>query len=232
MALVPPYDEYLSKAFIRLGEYGEAEFEAWSTFLTKDSVVLDVGANFGSHTFHFAEKVEFVYAFEPQLQLFRMLSGSLALQHRTNVAVFNAGAGVEKGVMYCPQYDYLQPNNFGGISLTESVGMAVEIIPIDSLPLMKCDFIKIDVEGMELSVLIGAASTIAKFQPVISAECDRDDQAQELLDHLCDLEYTVYYHNPPLGQLWENIGSRNMLAFPKGYEIPAVLPYCQRLINE
>jgi FkbM family methyltransferase len=230
-ALVPPYDEYLAKAFIVNGAYGEEEFRAWEPFITKDSLVLDIGANFGSHTFHFAEVAQQVIAFEPQLELYRMLQGSLALQHRSNVIALNTAVGTKSGEIVCPSMDFLRPNNFGGVSLLDKrEGNKVPVSSIDGFGFLKCDFIKIDVEGMELHVLIGAKETIRKFRPVMSVEADREEIIEGIYNVLDVHDYTILYHEPPLGSLWENVRSRNFLAIPKerSYNLEE-LPYCKEL---
>lgn len=229
-ALVPPYDEYLGKAFIVNGSYGEDEFKAWEPFLNSDSVALDIGANFGSHTFHFASIAKVVYAFEPQLELFRMLSGSLALQHRMNVTAMNVAVGSEFGVINCPNMDFMRPNNFGGVSLLDEwKGGTVQVIPIDEIPLNQCDFVKIDVEGMELSVLEGAQKTIEKFRPIISVEADREDSIDSIYNWLIDRDFNVLFHMPPLGELWGNTRSRNFLAIPKERNFNGELPHCYKI---
>jgi hypothetical protein len=48
--------------------------------------------------------------------------------------------------------------------------MAVQAIAIDTLKLPRIDFIKIDVEGMELDALAGAAESIAQHRPAVLVE--------------------------------------------------------------
>jgi Methyltransferase FkbM domain len=46
----------------------------------------------------------------------------------------------------------------------------VQAISIDSLKLPRIDFIKIDVEGMEMEALSGAAESIARSKPALLVE--------------------------------------------------------------
>ena len=57
------------------------------------------------------------------------------------------------------------------------------MITIDSLELDNCDFLKIDVEGFEYLVVLGALKTITKYHPTIYFEC-RDDKniSKELME--------------------------------------------------
>ena len=90
-------------------------------------------------------------------------------------------------------------NNWGGVELEHSAeGEPVEAITIDFLDLPGCDFLKIDVEGMELQVLQGAEETIRKYQPVIYAEADREDKKDALFAYLRSHGYRLYRHEPPL----------------------------------
>jgi hypothetical protein len=47
---------------------------------------------------------------------------------------------------------------------------AIDIRSLDDFELAKIDFIKIDVEGFETDVLLGAAQTIERCKPVILIE--------------------------------------------------------------
>ena len=70
--------------------------------------------------------------------------------------------------------------NWGGLALGScSEGEEVEVITIDSLKLSACDFIKVDVEGMELPVLQGAAENLRKYRPILYVENDRAEKSQE-----------------------------------------------------
>ena len=55
---------------------------------------------------------------------------------------------------------------------------SVRALRIDSLALGRCDFIKIDVEGMEISVLHGAEATISRCRPIMLIEFVKSDRAQ------------------------------------------------------
>jgi FkbM family methyltransferase len=50
-------------------------------------------------------------------------------------------------------------------------------INIDSLKLPRIDFIKIDVEGMEMEALIGAAESVAQSKPALLIESIKTNPA-------------------------------------------------------
>lgn len=216
--LVPPYDVYLSQAMIRLGEYCPAEFETWRPYLPERGTVLDIGANFGAHTFAFARAVGpkgAVIAVEPQWALFAMLCGSSQLQGARNVRARWCAMGREASTVHIPTMDYTKGGNFGGLALRDvTEGESVACVPLDAWNMDDVDFIKIDVEGMELDVLEGGRETIQRCRPVLSVEADREEQVPALLDWLRAADYRLWWHRPLLGPLWPNIVSVNLLALP------------------
>ena len=53
---------------------------------------------------------------------------------------------------------------------TNSINYTIETITIDELEISDVDFIKIDVEGVELDVLKGSVNTINKYKPLLQVE--------------------------------------------------------------
>ena len=68
--------------------------------------------------------------------------------------------------------------------------MAVQAIAIDTLKLPRIDFIKIDVEGMELDALAGATESIAQHRPVVLVESIKT-AAAALRGWLTARDYTI-----------------------------------------
>jgi FkbM family methyltransferase len=105
----------------------------------------------------------FVLAFEPQRISFQTLCANLALNHCRNVRAFNAALGRENGHILVPSRDPTKINNFGGVPLAGATeGESVELMKLDRIQFNKCDFIKVDIEGMEAEFLEGAKETIAQ----------------------------------------------------------------------
>jgi hypothetical protein len=82
------------------------------------------------------------------------------------------------------------------------------------------DFLKIDVEGMELDVLKGAEETIKRTHCIISAEADRPDAVEPLIDWLTAHDYDLWWHRPLLGRLWPDVRSINLLCIPNESNAP------------
>jgi hypothetical protein len=145
-------------------------------------VVLDVGGHIGSHTLLYAKYIpdSLVYTFEPQSVLFAILEKNIQTNGLPNVRLYNNAVGHEcrrctmSKMLYdgydCDiDYNTSKKLNYGGLQLGKN-GEPTTMITIDSLKLPQCDYIKIDVEGAESLVLIGASETIQKFKPIIFFE--------------------------------------------------------------
>ena len=92
---------------------------------------------------------------------------------------------------------------------------------MDDIGLSRCDFIKMDVEGMEPEALQGAMNTIVKCRPVIYLELDREENIHFLQIFLEELRYKADRHSPPLysddyegGNVFDGVVSSNVLAIP------------------
>ena len=146
--------------------------------LAQDCVVVDAGCNIGLIGIPVAqairEKGGTVHAFEVQRMLFYALCGAIALNDLQNIHANNKGVGASRRVVKIPRPDYGVPQDFGMFSLMNGDGLPgeeeVEIIAIDDLDLPRLDFLKIDVEGMEIDVLKGARQMISKCLPWIWVE--------------------------------------------------------------
>ena len=225
------------------GEYSEGEVEVFRQLVQEGHVVLDVGANLGAHTLFFATTVGrkgAVLAFEPQRLLFQTLCANMALNSLTNVFCHHLAVGAEHGTATVPPLDAYSTQNFGRMSLLEStVGASIEKITLDSLNLPRCNFLKIDVEGMELDVLRGARQTIERHKPILYVEDDRPDHSAELSRYIDALGYRIYRHLPPYfnphnwfqnpENVFDRYISNNLLCIPQSSNVqveglPRVMP--------
>jgi len=149
--------------------------------------MIDAGANIGTFTLGLAPDIDgALYAFEAQPVIANMLAGSVALSQRTNIQVHNMALGRFDGTIEVPRYRYDAPMEFGSVEMStqmerlhqtpQPVPYRVPMIKIDSLGLDHVDFIKIDVEGMELDVLVGAERTLRICKPILFIEVLKSDQ--------------------------------------------------------
>lgn len=225
-------DQYVGASLIHYGEFSEGEASLFRQLLAPGSVVVEAGANIGAHTVQLsrlAGESGAVFAFEPQRTVFQTLCANLALNECLNVVAKQEGLGRQAGEMVLPNVDPRQSNNFGGLSLLESgQGERVAISTIDRLGLARCDLIKADVEGMELAVLEGAGETIRRCAPILYLENDRSEKSAQLIQHVLDLDYRIWWHTPMLfnpnnflrnpHNIFGGVVSINILCLPRASE--------------
>ena len=218
-------DTYVGKSIATYGRYQLEELKLFDKYINKGDIVIDVGANIGTHTLWLANKVGaegFVYAFEPQRLLFQTLCANLALNSIQNVDCRQLGVGYTQRLIKVPLLDPLKSNNFGGLNIEgHSEGEKVAICKIDDIGLTSCSFIKIDVEGMEPEVLQGAMNTIVQCRPVVYLELDRDENVEFLQVLLDELKYKSEMHTPSMyspdyedENIFDGVISKNVLAIP------------------
>jgi FkbM family methyltransferase len=201
LVLYNRHDKYIGRSIDRYGEFSGGEADLFHQAVKPGWTVVEAGANIGAHTILLAKQVGprgTVYAFEPQRIVFQTLCANLALNSIANVYAQCAAVGDAAGTIMVPTLDYDVENNFGGLPLGGTKGEAVPVITIDSLDLPQCQFIKVDVEGMELSVLKGAARTIERCRPVLYVENDRPERSPPLIEYLLSLGYRLHWHLPML----------------------------------
>lgn len=138
-------------------------------------MVIDGGANIGIYTVQIARTMTgwgSILAFEPYKWSYRALCGNVCIANAFNAEPIQAALGKMNGVMHIKRIDPRIPMNFGGVSLKDTSGPLEEtqVVTIDSFSLKRLDVLKLDVEGMEIEALEGAAETIKRCKPVIFAE--------------------------------------------------------------
>ncbi len=137
--------------------------------------VLDIGANIGCTALAFSGMASEVHAFEPSPSTFSILADNTA--KAGNVRRYNIGLGESEGSF---ELTFSPGNRSGGFVSNHtqaSAGHTVESIKIrrlddvcDQVAIESVDFIKIDVEGFEGSVLRGAPLTLSRFKPAVALE--------------------------------------------------------------
>lgn len=197
-------DRYVGQSLIRYGEFSELEWVVLKQLCRPAGVVVEVGANIGSHTVGIAKAVGpkgRVLAYEPQPVIFRTLCANVALNELYNVECFQTGLGAAPERIAIPRYDYAKPGNFGGIGLEarDPEGVTVEIRTLDEeFAGTRLNVLKLDVEGMEAEVLQGARQTIARCRPFLYLENDRRERSPALINLVRELGYRAWWHTPRL----------------------------------
>lgn len=174
--------------------YEFAMLQAMASCLCEDDLVLDVGANIGNHTLYLASVAGLkVVAFEPNPELCVPFRKAITLNGLDNkVTLHEVGVGATEGKAHFAE---IKPENLGGQSLVldDSNTSEISVINLDSLDLEeKVTAIKIDVEGMELSVLKGATTLISRDKPYLFIEAQTESDFDALHEVIVDLGY-IYW---------------------------------------
>lgn len=174
--------------------YEFAMLQAMESCLRADDLVLDVGANIGNHTLYLAAVAGLrVVAFEPNPELCVPLRQAISLNGLDGrVTLHEVGVGASEGNAHFAER---KPENIGGQSLTldDSDAAPISVISLDALDLEdKVRAIKVDVEGMELSVLKGAVNLISRDKPYLFIEAQTESDFDALHEVVVDLGY-IYW---------------------------------------
>ncbi|MGY8997573.1 MAG: FkbM family methyltransferase [Alphaproteobacteria bacterium] len=201
------HDLYVGRSLELLGEYSPGETDLFNRILAPGHTAIEVGANIGSQTVVLAKRVGTngkVHAFEPQQPLFQLMCANLALNGLLNTHAWNCAVDETPGFLAVPPTDYERGYNFGGIAMGPdgSNGYRVQSVKLDEavgtdqISEGGLRLIKLDVEGMELAVLKGAAGLVTTFQPVIYTENNIQEKSPALIQWLLDSGYRLFWHLP------------------------------------
>jgi len=205
-------DNTIGAAVIHYGEWANREVQLFQTLLRPGSIVLEAGANLGAHTVPLARwvgPVGRVYAFEPMLFSHQLLCANLVGNGISNVRTHQAALGQAITELSFPVFDPVAggPNNYGGVSMAiEGETAPCLATTVDRLDLSRLDLLKIDVEGGEREVVLGAMGTIARTRPFLfvesfnhaAAEMAPDGHRTWLLDQLGGMDYAFFHCITPL----------------------------------
>lgn len=231
-------DRFIGRGLKKYGEFSEGEVALFQQLLHPGELVVEAGANFGTHTVAMARMVGdqgAIIAFEPQRLVFQAMVANVALNALTNVITVQAGLGAYQGNIKVPVLNPAKDHNFGGYSIANhDAGDTVPVQTIDSLKLNRCRLIKVDVEGMECDVLEGAKDTIARLRPVLYVENDRTEHSRRLIALIQSYGYRLWWHLPRMynpdnfrgdpENLFGNIVSVNMLCLPQENQSVVEMP--------
>lgn len=221
-------DRFIGRSLDLYGEYAELELQLLLRLIKPGDIVIDAGANIGALSVPMARRVApdgWVLAVEPQRLVHQTLCANVAANGLANVVAHWCGLGAAAGEAVVPALDHSQDFNYGGVSLRGGgAGERVPVVTIDSLDLPACALIKVDVEGMELDVVRGAAETIRRRQPRLFIENNGTDRSPPLIAWLLEQGYRLYWHVAPLfnprnfaqaaEDAFPNLNSTNMLCLP------------------
>src|SRR5215211_1280945 len=146
------------------------EIEVIKRLVTKQDIVLDIGANVGFMTIQLAQQAKHVYAFEPSPDNFKQLVENT--KRLDNITRYEVAVSNQTGYSIL----YLCPKDNGMNRLYNSKWceggdtIKVSTVDLDSALVNNIKFIKLDVEGFEYKALLGMSELLQREHPTILME--------------------------------------------------------------
>jgi FkbM family methyltransferase len=144
---------------------GSAEKRFLRSVVRDDSIVADVGANQGLYTLWLASVATsgHVYAFEPDPDLFQCLEQNVRNNQLTNISAIRAAAGNCSGTLAFTTNGLNRGDNrISAKALHNTDTQQVPAVILDEIiSHQRLDLLKVDVQGFEIEVLLGAQKTLS-----------------------------------------------------------------------
>ncbi len=174
---------------------------------------LDIGSYIGQWSWIIADSVNKVYAFEPNTEVYNCLCANIHLKNFSHkIQTYNIGLSsqnIDNAIYYCRTDRYQGSSGFEYLgdrddndNITKKLSFPLK--RLDDLKIENIGFIKIDVEGHEKDVLIGAQETLKNsgYPPIILESWDdyrqtTDDMIpsirlrNELFDYIRSINYKI-----------------------------------------
>jgi FkbM family methyltransferase len=157
-------------------------YTGYGAQIARDWTVVDIGAALGEFTVYASQKASAgeVYAYEPNPQSFALLQENISLNKLSNVQAFCVGVCDRPGTM---QLNLVNGEPLQGKTVFQQPDAAhiaeIPVITFDQLVQEKVqagiDLLKLDCEGAEYAILMGAsAESLARVQRIVMEYHDLD----------------------------------------------------------
>jgi FkbM family methyltransferase len=181
----------------RYSKKTEPELDVLPYLVDPQRVSVDAGANRGSYTYSLARLTKHVYAYEPNPSMRQLLKRAVG----ENVTVSEVALSDRSGQadFAVPRMEQAYGNNAGSLEVdqlqtnhNDVIRFTVPTRRLDDENLNNVGFIKIDVEGHERQVLLGAQQLIARDRPVLLMEIIESLTGDEAIESVRFVEQMGY----------------------------------------
>ncbi len=185
-------DKYVCETILNGAVWEKDLFEEYfKPNIKENTTILDCGAYIGSHTILMKKlnRNNDIFVFEMMPEHYKIIQDNIKLNNFDNIFTFNFALGDKIDRIKLPNIDYnKEETNYGGIGVEYDLNNVHEnniiknnmYLKID-VPMINLDFImpfikkpvsfmKVDVEGNEIKLLVGAKELITKYKPIIEIE--------------------------------------------------------------
>ena len=162
--------ECISDDIVRYNNFWEFElFQKWFKYFPKDGLYFDIGANIGSNSLQFKKNLPNIeiWGFEIDFNNFSLLRQNF--KTFPDMFCFNIGVGSNTSLVNFTDFSL---SNSGVITVTSDGNNQNLVMALDTINLSdkKLTFIKMDIEGHEISALQGMVNLILTHNPIIWIE--------------------------------------------------------------
>ena len=205
----------------------EKELQLLKKIIIPETDTIDIGVYRGVYSYEMAKYSKMVHAFEPNPIIFKDIELNLGkIIKNINLYNFALSDKENKVLLKVPirnkNYDksnYEEYFQMGRATIHEQNVMGdIETFEIKSKKLdnftfsNRISFIKIDVEGHEMSVIKGAENTIKQYKPTLLVEIEEKHSKQKVLEsinYINSLGYESFFYDNELKNT-NNLNNLNM----------------------
>ena len=156
-------------------------------YVKKCHTYIDVGAHNGDTSAPLVSTFPRIYAFEPNP------TTNLLIPATVKMFPYALGDKNKEVVLTIPNNGENNPEHGSTVRFKTGKQFSVAQRTLDSFEFDHVSLIKIDVEGGEMEVCLGAYNTIDKWKPVILFENKRQEN-KKVVDFFTDLGYNIKQH--------------------------------------
>jgi FkbM family methyltransferase len=204
------YLRLLASSFQKLYKTGRLGVDYQDIYFLKNLIrpgdhCIDIGAHLGYFTIEMSRLAGnngHIYAIEPMSKFFNTLKGIVEKRGLKNITLYQYAMGGESGFveMGIPKVNNMKKFAYARVIHTSTFLEYVESEQVKNVYgdelfryLPRIDFIKCDVEGLELAVFQTFVEIIRKHQPIIICELGDPQERKRLLDLLSPFSYRLFY---------------------------------------
>ena len=212
--------DYAHRDIFWRGEYDRWEIYHILRLVPRDATILDVGANIGYYSLTLAHRLgpsANVHSFEPNPPTLVRLRRNVEINRLENIHVHGVALSDREGTAQILE----RVGNSGATTLRDG-GKGAILTTLDRFVaehgISQLDFVKVDIEGHESRMLVGASRSLARFLPTLQIELNPPvlaklgARAEDVIKPLRKLGYKLYETrrhrlvplNPPTGDLMVN----------------------------
>ncbi len=202
--------------------------ESLNKRIKNSKICIDIGANIGITTIWMSKNCEKVYSFEPENKNIERFNENLSVNNVNNVELIQKAVSEEEGEAELYLFDSYGHHSLSEEHVSKSINKTIiKTISLDAFckqnNIYKIDFLKIDVEGHELSVLKGSKILLKKKQisliafehsSILFSKQNKDNQ--EVIKYLMENDYKIYYLDGNILNLNDisKLGQEDLYAIP------------------